>query len=115
MDERTRPVREGLNRTAEWSETTVGTPQGAVASPLLANVYLHYVFDLWVEVWRKKVAKGDVIVVRYADDRVPRAQRQQNQLLECATVQLMRVDPSEPAYRGRFQTTFGGYGQKPWS
>jgi hypothetical protein len=41
-----------------------------VASPLLANVYLHYVFDLWVEAWRKKVAKGDVIVVRYADDLV---------------------------------------------
>ena len=41
-----------------------------VTSPLIANVYLHYVFDLWVEVWRKKVAKGDVIVVRYADDLV---------------------------------------------
>jgi RNA-directed DNA polymerase len=48
----------------------VGTPQGAVVSPLLANVYLHYVFDLWVEAWRKKVANGDVIVVRYADDLV---------------------------------------------
>jgi len=46
-----------------------------VASPLLANIYLHYVFDLWVEAWRKKVAQGDVIVVRYADDRAPRAQR----------------------------------------
>src|SRR5207245_2310066 len=43
---------------------------GAVVSPLLANVYLHYVFDLWVEVWRKKVARGDVIAVRYADDLV---------------------------------------------
>jgi RNA-directed DNA polymerase len=41
-----------------------------VASPLLANIYLHYVFDLWVEAWRKKVATGDVIVVRYADDLV---------------------------------------------
>jgi hypothetical protein len=41
-----------------------------VASPLLANIYLHYVFDLWVEVWRQKVARGDVIVVRYADDLV---------------------------------------------
>jgi hypothetical protein len=48
----------------------VGTPQGAVASPLLANVYLHYVFDLWAEVWREKVAQGDMIVVRYADDLV---------------------------------------------
>ena len=41
-----------------------------MVSPLLANVYLHYVFDLWVEAWRKKVARGDVIVVRYADDLV---------------------------------------------
>ncbi len=41
-----------------------------MVSPLIANTYLHYVFDLWVEVWRKKVAKGDVIVVRYADDLV---------------------------------------------
>ena len=48
----------------------VGTPQGAAISPLLANIYLHYVFDLWVEAWRKRVAKGDCIVVRYADDLV---------------------------------------------
>ena len=48
----------------------MGTPQGAVVSPLLANVYLHYVFDLWAEVWRKKIACGDVIIVRYADDLV---------------------------------------------
>ena len=41
-----------------------------MASPLLANVYLHYLFDLWADVWRKKVAKGDVVVVRYADDLV---------------------------------------------
>jgi hypothetical protein len=44
--------------------------QQAVKSPLLASVYLHYVFDLWTEVWRKKVARGDTIVVRYADDLV---------------------------------------------
>ena len=48
----------------------MGTPQGAVISPLIANVYLHYVFDLWIEAWREKVAQGDVIVVRYADDLV---------------------------------------------
>jgi len=50
--------------------TEVGTPQGAVASPLLANIYLHYAFDLWADQWRKKYAKGQVIVVRYADDIV---------------------------------------------
>ena len=60
----------GISEDGQWSETKVGTPQGAVVSPLLANVYLHYVFDLWVEAWRKKVAQGDVIVVRYADDLV---------------------------------------------
>ncbi len=48
----------------------VGTPQGAVISPLLANIYLHYIFDLWVHRWRLRLPKGDVIVVRYADDSV---------------------------------------------
>src|SRR5688500_13469299 len=48
----------------------MGTPQGAVVSPLLANIYLHYVFDLWVNQWRRKWAQGDMIVVRYADDAV---------------------------------------------
>ena len=47
-----------------------GTPQGGSASPLLANSYLHYVFDLWVQAWRRKRAHGDVIVVRFADDIV---------------------------------------------
>ena len=63
-------LKAGVSEDGEWSETKVGTPQGAVVSPLLANIYLHYVFDLWVEAWRKKVAKGDVIAVRYADDLV---------------------------------------------
>ena len=49
---------------------TEGTPQGAVISPLLANIYLHYVYDLWVQRWRKRHATGDMIVVRYADDTV---------------------------------------------
>ena len=63
-------LKAGVSEDGEWSETQVGTPQGSVVSPLLANVYLHYVFDLWIEAWRKKVARGDVIVVRYADDLV---------------------------------------------
>ena len=50
--------------------TETGTPQGAVASPLLANIYLHYVFDLWADRWRKRHARGQVIIVRYADDIV---------------------------------------------
>src|SRR3989454_4554496 len=63
-------LKAGAMEEGQWSETEMGTPQGAVISPLLANIYLHYVFDLWVEVWRKKCAQGDVIVVRYADDSV---------------------------------------------
>jgi RNA-directed DNA polymerase len=47
-----------------------GTGQGSVISPLLGNIYLHYVFDLWAERWRRQEARGDMIVVRYADDLV---------------------------------------------
>ena len=47
-----------------------GTPQGGSASPLLANVYLHYVFDLWIQGWQRKVARGEMLVVRFADDIV---------------------------------------------
>jgi hypothetical protein len=62
-------LRAGVSEDGQWSKTQVGTPQGSVISPLLANVYLHYVFDLWVHrVWRAKLATGDMIVVRYADD-----------------------------------------------
>jgi len=63
-------MKAGVLEDGERLETEQGTPQGAVISPLLANVYLHYVFDLWAEVWREKVATGDMIVVRYADDLV---------------------------------------------
>ena len=45
-----------------------GSPQGAAASPLLANIYLHHVFDQWAERWRRRHARGDVIIVRFADD-----------------------------------------------
>ena len=63
-------LRAGVSEDGEWSKSTVGTPQGAVVSPLIGNVFLHYVFDLWIEDWRHKRAKGDVAVVRYADDIV---------------------------------------------
>ena len=63
-------LRAGVSEDGKWSKTTVGTPQGSVASPFLANVYLHYVLDLWVTQWRKKNASGDVLIVRYADDFV---------------------------------------------
>jgi group II intron reverse transcriptase/maturase len=63
-------LKAGVMEEGRREETEIGTPQGAVISPLLANVYLHHVFDLWVEAWRKKVARGQVVVVRYADDLV---------------------------------------------
>jgi RNA-directed DNA polymerase len=58
----------GVIENGSWSDTPEGAPQGASASPLLANVYLHYVFDRWVRRWRARHARGDVVVVRFADD-----------------------------------------------
>lgn len=63
-------LKAGVLDDGEWSVAQTGTPQGAVVSPLLANVYLHYVFDLWAAQWRRRKAKGKVIFVRYADDLV---------------------------------------------
>ena len=60
----------GIIEDTDWSDTGKGTPQGAVLSPLLANVFLHYVFDLWIHQWRTRHCKGQCIVVRYADDFV---------------------------------------------
>ena len=60
----------GVIEDGNWSETVEGSPQGASVSPLLANVYLHYVFDLWADWWRRRYAHGDVIIVRFADDFV---------------------------------------------
>ncbi len=60
----------GVVEHGHITDVLVGTPQGAVISPFLANIYLHYVFGLWVQRWRRRDANGDVIVVRYADDSV---------------------------------------------
>jgi retron-type reverse transcriptase len=62
----------GILESDEWFETDRGTPQGAGISPLLANIFLHYVLDLWVHQWRRREARGRVSIVRYADDCVPR-------------------------------------------
>jgi len=62
-------LKAGVMEDGEWKATEVGTPQGSGISPLLANVYLHYALDLWVVAWRRQ-ARGDVIMVRYADDAV---------------------------------------------
>jgi RNA-directed DNA polymerase len=66
----------GVLEAGQWRCSEEGTPQGGSASPLLANIYLHYVFDLWVQHWRKTKATGDVIVVRWADDFVVGFQHQ---------------------------------------
>ena len=58
----------GVIEDEQWSATEEGSPQGASISPLLANLYLHHVFDLWADWWRKRRAHGDVIIVRFADD-----------------------------------------------
>ena len=60
----------GVIEDGRWSETPQGSPQGASVSPLLANIYLHYVLDLWADWWRRHVARGEVIIVRFADDFV---------------------------------------------
>jgi len=66
----------GVLEKGEWRCSEEGTPQGGSASPLLANIYLHYVFDLWVRHWRKTKAQGEMIVVRWADDFVVGFQHQ---------------------------------------
>jgi group II intron reverse transcriptase/maturase len=63
-------LRAGVSENGQWSPTNIGTPQGAVISPLLANVFLHYVLDLWTHQWRQRYASGNVTIVRYADDFV---------------------------------------------
>ena len=64
-------LKAGVMESGEWRNDLRGTPQGSVASPILANVYLHYVLDLWFQrKWRSREAEGDAIIVRYADDFV---------------------------------------------
>jgi RNA-directed DNA polymerase len=60
----------GIIEETEWSDTGKGTPQGSVISPLLSNVFLHYVLDQWIHQWRSRHCKGQCIAVRYADDFV---------------------------------------------
>lgn len=71
-------LKAGVMEDGQLHATEEGTPQGGVISPLLANVYLHYVFDLWVHQWRKREARGEVYVVRYVDDVVMGFQHEQD-------------------------------------
>jgi len=63
-------LKAGVVEDGKWLQTEEGSPQGSVISPTLANLYLHYVLDLWADQWRRKQAQGEVIIVRYADDAV---------------------------------------------
>jgi hypothetical protein len=104
----------GVIEDGEWSKTEAGTAQGAAVSPLLSNVFLHYVFDLWADQWRRRNARGDVVLVRYADDGVPRTlkedrcRRRYRRMRSC-----MRDEGARPvglvALRGRP----AGGGRKP--
>jgi group II intron reverse transcriptase/maturase len=71
-------LKAGVMEEGKLHETQAGTPQGGVISPLLANIYLHYVIDLWVQQWRTRNARGQMYVVRYADDLVMGFQREED-------------------------------------
>jgi RNA-directed DNA polymerase len=63
-------LKAGVVEDGKWFQAEEGSPQGSVISPILANLYLHYVLDLWAKAWRKTEARGEMIIVRYADDGV---------------------------------------------
>lgn len=63
-------LRAGVLEDGRWTLSEEGTPQGNLISPVLANIYLHYAFDQWAHQWRKRNARGDMIIVRFADDFV---------------------------------------------
>jgi group II intron reverse transcriptase/maturase len=71
-------LRAGVLDKGEEIATTQGIPQGGAISPLLANIYLHYAYDLWVHDWRKRKARGEMIVVRYADDTIVGFERRED-------------------------------------
>ena len=71
-------LKAGVVEDGRWFQTEEGSPQGSVISPILANLYLHHVLDLWANAWRKKQARGEMIIVRYADDGVLGFEREQD-------------------------------------
>jgi len=77
-------LKAGVSDDGNWSASEMGSPQGSVLSPLLANIYLFYVLDLWINKWRKQTGCGEIYIVRYADDFVISCEYQHdaNRLLE---------------------------------
>ena len=110
----------GVIEDGEWTASETGAPQGASASPLLANVYLHYVLDRWVRQWRKRHAHGDVIIVRFADDFVAGFEYKSDaeQFLDRPPRAILEVRPGiasrqDQAHRVRAQRRPGSCG--PWA
>ena len=104
----------GVIEDGEWSKTEAGTAQGASVSPLLSNVFLHYVFDLWADQWRRRNARGDVILVRFADDCAPRTRKEE---LSRSRVRRMRCcardEGARPAGLVALRGRPAGGGRKP--
>ena len=94
-------LKAGVLEDGTVTQAQAGTPQGAVISPLLANVYLHYVVDLWAQQWRRRHARGEVVIVRYADDIVlgfqsrDDARRFQAALAERLEAFALRLNPEK--------------------
>lgn len=81
-------LKAGVLEEGKWHRSEEGTPQGGVISPLLANIFLHYVFDLWVQRWRTIQMRGDIIVVRWADDFIIGFQNQGEAQLFLSELQI---------------------------
>jgi group II intron reverse transcriptase/maturase len=104
----------GVIENGEWSDTLEGTPQGASVSPLLSNVYLHYVLDLWADRWRRRQARGEVIIVRYADDGAPRTRKEESSRSEVRRMRCcMRDEGARSVGRVALRGRPAGGGRKP--
>ena len=111
-------LKAGVLEDGRLLEVERGTPQGAVISPVLANIYLHYVYDLWVHQWRRRRAGGEVIVVRYADDTVVGFQHRSEaerflDELRSAEVRAGVASAEDPDHRIRASRGAQAQGPKP--
>ena len=96
-------LKAGVLEEGSLYASEAGTPQGGLVSPVLANIYLHYVLDMWFEKRFARSCRGRAKLIRYADDCVPRTQSPQFGQRDAASE--MRVGPSAPVCRNRHQTT----------
>jgi hypothetical protein len=92
----------------QWKASEAGTPQGATISPLLANIYLHHVLDQWVCAWRKAKARGEVIIVRYADDCAPRRREGQAEEADLCSLAAQEMGDGPPRSDDRVRSQTAG-------